>query len=86
MSWIIALLFIKTNFIAMTNLIAKKMIMPEFIQYKAKPLLISEKLIYILKNKTIYDNLTNELKIVSNKLGQPGASLAAAKHIINSNV
>ena len=84
-SWFLACLFLKTNFIAMTNLIAKKEIMPEFIQYKANPIHISKKLIDIYKNKNNYNNILNDLKSVSKKLGKPGASKKAAEIIIGSN-
>ncbi len=84
-SWFLAYLFIKTKYIAMTNLIAKKEVMPEFIQYKANPILISRKLIDIYKNKNNYNNIINDLKSVSTSLGKPGASKRAAEIIFGSN-
>ena len=84
-SWLLAYLFLKIKYIAMTNLIAKKEVMPEFIQYKANPMLISKRLINIYKDKNNYNNIINELKSVSLSLGKPGASKRAAEIILGSN-
>ena len=81
-SWLIAKFVIKTSYIGMCNLIANKMIMPEFIQFKAKPKKISKEILKLYNNKSYYNQKIKDLKIVSKKLGKPGASRRASNFII----
>ena len=83
LSWIIAKNFVKTPYIGMSNLIANKKVMPEFVQNNATPNKISNELIKIFNNKDYYNSIVNDLKLISEKLGSSGASLRAAKLILN---
>ena len=85
LSWFIAKFLIKTPYISMSNLIAKKMVMPEFLQYNAKPYKIANVLLNIYNNKEAYKNIIKELKLVSSKLKKPGASLKAATLILEAD-
>ena len=84
LSWIIAKIFVKIPFVGMSNLIANKKVMPEFLQSNATPNKISNELIKIFNNKDYYNTIVNDLKLISEKLGSSGASLRAAKLILNA--
>ena len=81
-SWLIAKLVIKTPYIGMSNLIGNKMIMPEFVQFNARPKKISKKILELYNNKSYYKQNIKDLKLVSKYLGGPGASRRASKLII----
>ena len=81
-SWFIAKIVIKTPFIGMANLIVNELVMPEFLQYNAKPKIIADEIISLLleENKSI--DVKRKLERVKQKLGAPGASKRAAKLIL----
>ena len=81
-SWLIAKTVIKTPFIGMANLIADELVMPEFLQYNAKPEIIANQIIPLLleENKSIV--IKRKLERIKQKLGAPGASIRAAKLIL----
>ena len=85
LSWLIAKFFINTPFIGMSNIIANKEIMPEFVQYKAKPLDVSNEIIKMHNDINYYKNIVKELSLISKKLGTPGASKKTAKLILKED-
>ncbi len=82
-NWLIARLLIKLPFIGLVNVVAGKKIVPEFVQYKAKPRLIAEKVLEILGNQGELAQIKSQLKTVRQNLGAPGASQRAAEIISN---
>ena len=67
----------------MANIIADKKIMPEYIQYKAKPRAIANEACSILSNNKKQIEMQSELKKVHQKLGNQGASNKAAEYILS---
>jgi len=83
LTWAYAKSLIKIPYIGLVNVVARKQIVPEFIQFRARPKLISKEAIELLKNREKYDNLQKELSQIKTHLGSPGASRRAAQTILN---
>ncbi len=84
LNWLIAKPLIRLPFIGLVNVVAGKEVVPEFIQYKARPRLIAEKTIEILTNQAALTNVKAELEKVRKSLGSSGASQKAAQIILNT--
>jgi lipid-A-disaccharide synthase len=82
-SWLYLRMAIKVAHIGMVNLIAQKRVVPEFIQYQAKPRKIADYIKYALTNPREAAKIKEELSSVTAKLGEKGASLRAAEIIVN---
>ncbi len=67
------------KFLGIVNIIAGREIAPEFLQYEATPEKIAGKAISILSDGKIMEKMREDLKGVKKSLGEPGASLRAAK-------
>jgi len=74
---------VKVPYIGMVNIVAGRKIVPEFIQFKARPKEISEQVLEILQNPTRIEQMKNGLAQVKSSLGEKGASLRAAQIILN---
>ena len=83
LNWLIAKPLIRLPFIGLVNVVAGKEVVPEFIQYKARPRLIAEKTIEILTSQTALTNVKAKLEKVRKNLGSSGASQKAAEIILN---
>lgn len=83
LTWAYAKLLIKIPYIGLVNVVARKRIVPEYIQFKARPQLISKEAVELLKNKEKYDAMQKELSQIKSHLGFPGASRRAAQSIIS---
>ncbi len=84
LNWLIAKPLIRLPFIGLVNVVAGKEVVPEFIQYKARPRLIAEKTIEILTSQAALTNVKAELEKVRKSLGSSGASQKAAQIILNT--
>ncbi|MEK6568055.1 MAG: lipid-A-disaccharide synthase, partial [Candidatus Omnitrophota bacterium] len=73
---------VKIPFIGMENIVAGKLIAPEFIQFKAKPKAIALKALEIFRDKNQYELTRNELAGIKEKLGRPQGPLRAAKSVL----
>jgi len=73
---------IKIPYIGMVNIIAKRKIIPEFIQFKAKPKIIAKELIKTLKDSSKIQEIKDKLIQIKNLLGPEGANRRAAKIIL----
>jgi lipid-A-disaccharide synthase len=73
---------VRVPYIGMVNIVAGKKIIPEFIQFQARPKKISEQVLEILNNPSRIQNIKNDLTQVKSLLGEKGASLRAAKIIL----
>ena len=69
------------KFVGIVNIIAGREIAPEFLQYEATPVKIAEKAVSILSDAKTMEKMREELRGVKNSLGEPGASMRAAKII-----
>lgn len=74
---------VKIPYIGMVNIVAGKQIVPEFIQFNANPKKIADSILKFLKDPLAAKTLTEELSIVTNNLGTPGAANRAAKLILD---
>ena len=73
---------IKIPYIGMVNVISQEKIIPEFIQYDAKPKLIAEYLVNLIKDEGRWQKTKERLLGIKSKLGSPGASMRAAKEVV----
>jgi len=73
---------VKIPYIGMVNIIAKRKIIPEFIQFKAKPKIIAKELIKTLKDSSKIQEIKDKLIQIKNLLGPEGANRRAAKIIL----
>ncbi len=74
---------IKIPYIGMVNIVAGKKIVPEFIQFGARPKMIAESIIELLRNPQSANLMSQDLKAVKDSLGEPGAAERAAKLILD---
>ena len=74
---------VRVPYIGMVNIVAGRKIVPEFIQFKARPKKISEQVLKILKNPGQLEQMKNDLALVKSLLGEKGASLRAAQVILD---
>ncbi|MCP4113544.1 MAG: lipid-A-disaccharide synthase [Desulfobacteraceae bacterium] len=82
-SYLVGKALIKVKNISLVNLIAGKEIVPELIQDEASPENIAEMAIKMLKNRECLERMRNELLVIRNKLGSPGASERVADIAMN---
>lgn len=83
-TWVLAKLMVRVENIAMVNVMAGKRLVPEFVQAAADPGRISEAAVSILKNRDVYDKMTEELGGVKKQLGPPGAAGRAARLVLET--
>jgi lipid-A-disaccharide synthase len=74
---------VKIPYIGMVNIVAGRSIVPEFIQFKARPEMIAKSIIELLQNPISANRMRQDLAAVKNILGAPGAAGRAAKLILN---
>jgi lipid-A-disaccharide synthase len=74
---------VKIPYIGMVNIVARKEIVPEFIQFKAKPKMIANSILKFLQDPSSSIRLSQDLLKVKNDLGEPGAAQRAARLILN---
>jgi len=72
----------KTRFLGIVNVIAKKEVAPEFLQYEATAGNISAKLSELIRDKSKLTAMRAELTKVKSSLGSPGASMRTAQSIL----
>ena len=82
-SWLLARLLIRVEHIALVNILAKKRIVPEFVQFDARPKRIAAEVISLLRDDQRKAELEVALGEVKDKLGTPGASARAAQVVID---
>ena len=72
----------KIKVLGLVNVIAGRVIVPEFLQYDATPEKIAQKSIEILRDSAKRATMLYELECVKSSLGAPGASQRAARAIL----
>ena len=75
---------VKVPYIGIVNIVAGRKIVPEFIQFGARPKRIADETVNILKDTNRINLIKSELAAVKTLLGEPGASLRAAKIILKT--
>jgi lipid-A-disaccharide synthase len=74
---------VKVPYIGMVNIVANKLVAPEFIQFKARPAAIAASALNALNDLGQAGQMEENLRQVKTYLGSPGASLRAARIILN---
>lgn len=78
----LARLLIRVQWIGLVNLVADRSVVPELIQSEATSQRLYEEAVRILDNRSVYDEMKNNLKRVKAALGEPGASMRAAEVVL----
>ena len=84
LTWLIAKFLIKVKTIAMVNIIAGEKVVPEFLQFKARPSMIASEAMKILEDTAYRSGMVREFEKVKDVLGSPGASNRAAEAILKT--
>ncbi len=74
---------VKVPYIGMVNIVAGKKIVPEFVQFQATAQNISQEVLRIIKDPAEIERMKNNLAQVKSSLGETGASLRAARIIVD---
>jgi lipid-A-disaccharide synthase len=82
MTHLLACALVKVDYLSIPNLLAKKEIVPEFLQYNCKAANIASSAIELLKDEGQNRRMREDLIEVSAKTGTPGASARAAEEIL----
>lgn len=82
-TWFLGRLLIRIPYIGLVNVIAGKKIIDEFIQFDAQPAAIAAAARQLLDNDEKYASVKNELRVVKERLGMPGASARAARVVVD---
>lgn len=74
---------VKIPYIGLANIIAGKKIVPEFIQFGARPTEIARRVLGLLKNPQELVRMREDLSLAASSLGEKGAAGRAAKKILD---
>jgi lipid-A-disaccharide synthase len=77
-------ILLKIPYIGLVNVVAGKKIVPEFLQYRARPKTIAQSVLEFLANPPELNRMKEELKGVKEKLGDAGAPRRAAEDILQT--
>ena len=81
-TYLAARLVVNVKYLGMPNLLADKEVVPEFIQYRAKPRAVVEAVQPLIENANARDRMISEFDSIIGRLGETGASERAARAII----
>ena len=73
---------VKVNYLGMPNLLAAKEVVPEFIQHRAEPHRIADEMRILVDDSIAREQMISEFDTIIGKVGEGGASQAAARAII----
>ena len=82
LTFVLAKALIKIPYIGLVNVVAGKKIVPECIQDDANGIKIAGELKKIYQNPSEFDRMRQDLEKVKSSLGEGGASVRAAKNIL----
>ncbi len=74
---------VKIPYIGLANIIAGRTVVPEFIQFRARPKLMARAIIELLQNPLCAQKMSQELGSIKETLGPSGAAQRAAKIILD---
>ena len=74
--------FVRVDTYAMPNLVAAKRVVPELIQEDFTPDRVAQETVRLLSDQGLYRRTQDELRLVREKLGEPGASGRAADAVL----
>jgi lipid-A-disaccharide synthase len=78
----VASFFIRVKWIGLVNLVAGRSVVPELVQGEATGKRLYEEAVRILDDRSVYDEMKRSLAEVRASLGEPGASMRAAKMVL----
>src|SRR5436305_14714619 len=81
-TYLAARLVVNVKYLGMSNLLADKEVVPEFIQYRAKPRAVVEAVQPLIENANARERMISEFDSIIGRLGETGASERAARAII----
>lgn len=81
-TWLLSKILLKIPYIGLVNVVAGRKIVPEFLQYGARPGRIANACLEILQDIERLNEMRAELAKVKEKLGEPGAPRRAAESIL----
>jgi len=81
-TWLMGKILLKLPYIGFPNILANKMIVPELLQFQAKPDRLSNLVLELLNHPQKLETMRMGLRKVVKKLGEPGAIDRAAKVIM----
>jgi lipid-A-disaccharide synthase len=82
-SYWLARLLVRIDSISLVNILAERTVVPELIQWSARPETVAAEVRRILTEPELRHRMIAGLDEVRHKLGAPGASMRAAKRILN---
>ncbi len=83
-TWLLSKILLKIPYIGLVNVVAGRKIVPEFLQYGARPEKIAQAALKILQDSKRLNGMKAELAKVKEKLGEPGAPRRAAENILET--
>jgi lipid-A-disaccharide synthase len=83
-TWLMIRCLLRIRDVGLVNIVARKLIMPEFIQFKAIPSRIAHQAIDMLTNKQRIAKMNRDLQELRELLGSTGASRRAAKIVLET--
>lgn len=81
LTYMIARLLVKVDYIAMVNLVAKKRVVPELIQSDVNAENIARHALAILSDDAVMKEMKEDLSEVRRRIGEPGASARVAERV-----
>jgi len=81
-TYLAARFVVNVKYLGMPNLLADKEVVPEFIQYRAKPTAIVKVMQSLIENAKARDRMISDFNAIVPQLGDTGASERAARAII----
>jgi len=82
LTYLFARAFIRIRNIGLANIVAGKKIVPEILQHQATPRRLAEEGLKMLQDEGLRKKMSEELAVVRNNLGSPGASERVARRIV----
>ena len=82
LTYLAARMVVKIKYLGMPNVLANKEIVPEFIQYRAKPPLIARAVLSLIEQPARRSQMLADFDAVISKLEESGASMTAAAAIL----
>jgi len=82
LTYLITRSVIKLPFIGLVNIVANEKIVPEFLQYEAKPEKIAEYIVSLLNDEKLASTIKAKFIKIKESLGKPGASKRAADEVV----
>lgn len=83
LTYLLTRTLIRLPYIGLVNVVAGKKIVPEFLQYEARPEKISQYILKLLKDKNLAGSIKEKLLRVKESLGESGASRRAASEVVS---